>query len=60
VKYPDIDKSFFGLMDKGGDQIKTYLVKKELGVSYQYYQKIKEVANLKGLQSRMPFQLEIN
>jgi protease-4 len=60
VKYPDIDKSFFGLMDKGGDQIKTYMVKKELGVSYQYYQKIKEVANMKGLQSRMPFLLEIN
>ena len=60
VKYPDIDKNFFGLVDKGSDQIRTYMVKKELGVSYQYYQKIKEVANINGLQARMPFQLVID
>jgi protease-4 len=60
VKYPDIDKGFLGLASKGSDQIRTYMVKKELGVSYQYYQKIKEVANINGLQARMPFQLVID
>jgi protease-4 len=60
VNYPEIKQGFFGLLDNSGDKIKTYMVKQELGVSYPYYQKIKEVANMKGLQARMPFYMEIN
>ncbi len=60
VNYPEIKQGFFGLLDNSGDKIKTYMVKQELGVNYPYYQKIKEVTNMKGLQARMPFYMEIN
>lgn len=60
VNYPEIKQGFFGLLDNSGDKIKTYMVKRELGVSYPYYQKIKAVTNMKGIQARMPFFMEIN
>jgi protease-4 len=60
VNYPEIKQGFFGLLDNSGDKIKTYMVKQELGVSYPYYQKIKAVTNMSGLQARMPFYMEIN
>lgn len=60
VNYPEIKDSFFGLLGDSGDKIKTYMVKQELGVSYPYYQKIKAVVNLKGLQARMPYELTID
>lgn len=59
VAYPEIKDSFFGLLGDSGDKIKTYMVKQELGASYPYYQKIKSVINLKGLQARMPYELTI-
>ncbi len=59
VNYPEIKDGLFGLLDNSEDKIKTYMVKQELGVSYPYYQKIKEVANMKGLQARMPFEINI-
>lgn len=59
VNYPEIKDGLLGFLDKSGDKIQTYMVKKELGTSYQYYQNVKEVANMKGLQARMPFEINI-
>ena len=42
VNYPEIKEGFFGLLNDSEDKIKTYMIKQELGVSYPYYQKIKE------------------
>ncbi|MBK0382407.1 signal peptide peptidase SppA [Pedobacter sp. SD-b] len=60
VNYPEIKDGLFGLLDNSGDKIKSYMVKQELGTSYQYYQKVKEISNMRGLQARMPFDLEVN
>ena len=59
VTYPEIKDGFFGLLGDSGDKIKTYMVKQELGISYPYYQKIKEVVNMKGMQARMPYEITI-
>ncbi|MEO5911956.1 MAG: signal peptide peptidase SppA [Pelobium sp.] len=59
VNYPEIKDGFFGFLDNSGDKIQTYMVKKELGESYQYYENVKAVANMKGLQARMPFEIKI-
>jgi protease-4 len=36
------------------------LIKKELGENYKYYQLIKNVTTLNGIQARMPFEMAIN
>lgn len=59
VNYPEIKEDFFGLLSDSEDKIKTYMIKQELGVSYPYYQKIKEVVNLKGMQARLPYEITI-
>jgi protease-4 len=59
VSYPEIKDGLMGLLGDSDDRIKTYFVKQELGQSYQYYQKLKEVANMKGLQARLPYEISI-
>lgn len=60
VTYPEIKDGLFGFLDDSEDKIKTYMVKQELGESYPYYQKLKKVVNIKGLQARMPYEIEIH
>ena len=60
VNYPEIKDGLLGFLDDSEDKIKLYMVKQELGVSYPYYQKVKKVMNIKGLQARMPYEIEIN
>jgi len=59
VSYPEIKDGLMGLLGDSDERIKAYFVKQELGQSYQYYQKIKEVANMKGLQARLPYEISI-
>ena len=42
----------------GGD-VKAKMVKAELGEFYPYYEKIKQVESLRGIQARLPFEFEI-
>jgi protease-4 len=57
VNYPEIKDGLFGLLGESGNKIKTYMVKQELGISYPYYQKLKEVVNIQGLQARLPYEI---
>jgi protease-4 len=59
VNYPEIKSGFMGLLDNSEDKIQTYMVKKELGVSYPYYQQLKVITNMKGLQARMPYEIKV-
>lgn len=59
VNYPEIKDDFFGLLSDSGDKIKTYITKQQLGVSYPYYQQLKEITEMRGLQARIPFKLNI-
>jgi protease-4 len=59
VNYPEQKSGLMSLLDKSGNNVKAYLVKQELGESYVYYQKLKEVINLKGIQAKMPYDFTI-
>lgn len=59
VNYPEQKSGLMSLLDKSGNNVKAYLVKQELGESYIYYQKLKEVINLKGIQAKMPYDFTI-
>ncbi|MBU2045611.1 MAG: signal peptide peptidase SppA, partial [Bacteroidetes bacterium] len=59
VNYPEIKSGFMGLIDNSEDKIQTYMVKKELGLNYTYYQQLKEITNMKGIQARMPYQIKV-
>lgn len=55
--YPEIKDGLMGLLGNSDEKIKAYFVKQELGKSYQYYQKIKEVSNMSGLQAKLPYEI---
>jgi len=64
-EYPQTKEPLQQLLDDimGKDQTKAYTqsrIKAELGEEfYQYYQYAKEIQNMKGVQARMPFMIEI-
>ncbi len=57
ANYPEIKDGLMGLLGNSDEKIKAYFVKQELGKSYQYYQKIKEVSSMSGLQARLPYEI---
>ncbi|WP_423146342.1 signal peptide peptidase SppA [Rubrolithibacter danxiaensis] len=59
VDYPAVKdplQSFFG---NSTDKIKEYFTKLELGDNYNYYKQLKEVIDLSGIQTRLPFTISI-
>ncbi len=59
--YPDYEKEFKDLFKGPFAQVKENLIKSELGESnYEALQRIKAFSDLKGIQTRLPFLLEIN
>ncbi len=59
MNYPEIKDGLMGMFGDSGEKIKTYLIKQELGADYQYYEKLKEVKNMSGLQAKLPYELNI-
>jgi protease-4 len=59
VELPRLQDPFVRLMQKFSQDMKANAIKKELGVHYKYYQKIKEIEKYQGIQARMPFEFVI-
>ncbi len=59
VNYPERKSGIMSFLDNTGDNIKSYFVKQELGETYNYYKKVKETINLKGIQAKMPYDIVI-
>lgn len=59
VELPRLQDPFVRLMQKFSQDMKANAIKKELGVHYKYYQKIKEIKKYQGIQARMPFEFVI-
>ena len=58
--YPDYEKEFKDLFKGPFGRVKESLIKEELGeVNYEALQKIMEIGELKGIQTRLPYLLEI-
>ncbi|PSL46423.1 protease-4 [Chitinophaga niastensis] len=55
-EYPEVKDPFTKLVKSLGGDVSTSMVKKELGVNYELYQKVKEVQAMHGvIQAKMPY-----
>ncbi len=70
VEFPSVKEPFQQLIEKftnpdndddkeDGDYIKSQFIKSELGEMYPFYEYLKTVRTMKGVQMRLPFQVEI-
>lgn len=59
VSYPDQIDPLKSLFDNAGDKIKTYFVERELGGQFIYYEQIKSAIALKGIQARIPYNIQV-
>jgi protease-4 len=59
VKYPTVKEPFALMMSSGTEQLKTWVTKQQLGESYTYYQQLKNLVQYKGVQARLPFDMEV-
>jgi len=50
---------FQALVDDLTGNVKIKILKSELGVNYQYYEKTKEIMNMGGVQARIPYQIDL-
>lgn len=60
VALPAQPDPFSQLFKSGADDVRSRLLKNELGEQYRYYQYLKYATGMKGIYARMPFDLLIN
>jgi len=60
TKYPQRKEFIEQLVEELTGQASQSIVKSELGDYYVYYQKMQSLKNMKGVQARLPFFMEIN
>lgn len=58
--YPERKSFYEQLIDELTGQASQTIVKHELGEYYTYYQKIQTLKEMKGIQARLPFFMEVN
>lgn len=59
VTYPAIKSPFESLLSGSADRISTWFSRRELGEHYRYYDQAKAALQLRGIQARLPFTVEI-
>lgn len=59
VTYPAIKSPLEALFGGSADRITTWLSRRELGEHYRYYEQMKAALQLRGIQARLPFTVEI-
>ena len=60
VNLPEQKELFGQIIEELMGNTKTSLLEKELGDNFQYYQYLKKIKEMKGIQARMPFEVVIN
>src|SRR6056297_139797 len=59
IDYPKLKDTFQKLLEDLQGNVKASILKKELGNEYRYYEKIQTIKNLKGIQARITYDVEI-
>jgi protease-4 len=59
VKLPDLPDPLTELLRGSTDNVRTWFLKKELGDTWKYYNQINQLRQMKGLYTRLPFDIEI-
>ncbi|MCG8410123.1 MAG: signal peptide peptidase SppA, partial [Bacteroidales bacterium] len=59
VNLPKLEDPFEKLIKELSGNVKASIIKKELGNEYKYYNSIQKLRNLQGVQTRIPYEIEI-
>ncbi len=59
VKYPKIEDPFQKIINELTGNAKLKFLEEELGENYYYYEKLRELKSLKGIQARMPYEIRV-
>ena len=59
VSYPAISSPFESLVGGSAERISTWFGQREMGEYYRYYQQMQTGLQLRGIQARLPFTMEI-
>jgi len=59
VTYPAIKQPFESLLGNTTDRIGAWFARHQLGEQYRFYEQVKSALHLRGIQARLPFELEI-
>ena len=59
IELPKQKDPFEQMIKEIFDNTKASMIKSELGQHYQYYNYLKEISDMKGVQARLPFIFEI-
>ena len=59
VELPEIEDTYTRLIKSLGGEIRAKIVEKQLGPAAEFYNDIKEITELEGIQARMPFILKM-
>ncbi|MFN8210620.1 MAG: signal peptide peptidase SppA [Bacteroidales bacterium] len=59
-EYPVTEDPYSKLLSGFASELKTGLIQKELGSNFRFYEEIKEISSLKGIQARLPYLLDIH
>ena len=59
IPYPEQSSKLKNLTRGFGVEMKTYLIKNELGDNYKYYNQVKQASMLSGVQMRMPYEVVV-
>lgn len=57
---PEIEDPYTRLITQLGGEVKLSVLKKELGESVKYFNLVKEISELSGIQARLPYFIEIH
>ncbi|MGD0342492.1 MAG: signal peptide peptidase SppA [Bacteroidales bacterium] len=57
---PEAEDPYTRLLSQLGGEIRTNLIKKEMGESFRFYTELTELRDLSGIQARLPYFIEIH
>ncbi len=60
IELPKIKDPFEQIMEGLSTKAETFVMKKTLGQSYQYYMQLNKITKMQGIQARMMFNIDIN
>ncbi len=59
VDYPKLKDPFQKLLEDLQGNVKTSILKQELGTEYKYYESLKNITEQQGIQARIPYEIDI-
>ena len=60
ISLPTLPDPFEELFKTGGDKVRVWFIKNELGEKYRFYEYFRKAANMNGIFARMPYDLSVN